>query len=73
MFGHFCKGLEMLSFSIMKPLFNFTNVNVFTIPTTHFVNADFRLFGGNLKNLYKHAQSRTDYACKTSCTRLRDC
>ena len=28
----------MLSFSIMKPLFCFTNVKIFTIPTTGFIN-----------------------------------
>ena len=32
----------MLSFSIMKPSFSFTNVKIFTIVTTGFVN-NFRL------------------------------
>ena len=38
----FSEGLEMLSFSIMKPSFSFTNVKIFTIVTTGFVN-NFRL------------------------------
>ena len=34
----FSKGLEKLSFSIMKPSFSFTNVKIFTIPATGVVN-----------------------------------
>ena len=34
--------LEMLSFSITRPSFSFTNVNIFTIPQNGFVN-NFRL------------------------------
>ena len=34
----FNDGLEVLSFSIMKPSFSFTDVEIITIPATGFVN-----------------------------------